>query len=89
MVEVQKLIAVVKFVSLFDQEPVLVMVLSAVFNTPNHCAFVGTLNPVGQGSLAVLDASNQAPLAAAVVFQPEIAPAEVLAVATTVLLPHW
>jgi hypothetical protein len=89
MVGVPKLIAVVKFVALFDQEPVLVMVLSEVFDTPDHCAFVGTLNPVGQGSLAVLDPSVQAPLAAAVVFQPEIDPDAVLAVATTVLLPHW
>lgn len=80
-------IAVVKFVALSDQEPVLLTVLFAI--TPSHCVFVGTLNPVGQGSLVVLLPSSHAPLAAAVVFQPLIAPEAVLASATEAFIPHW
>ena len=40
---------------------------------PVHCAFVGTLNPSGQGSVVVFVASCQLPLAEEVVFHPVIA----------------
>ena len=72
--------ALPKFAVPAAQLPVELRVLLAI--TAAHCAFVGTLKPAGQGSVAVLLPSAQAPLAAESVFQGEIGSTDVVSSAT-------